>query len=677
MVSIIVPVYNAAAYILDTIDMVKHQSYTDWELILVDDCSKDDSLCLMQKYITEKPDERIHVISKQTNEGAARARNTGLDIAKGRYIAFLDADDLWYADKLAKEIYFMEKRDVGFVFSGYDFGDEAGVPTGKATRVPTTLNYKQALTRTVIFTSTVLIDTEKVKKSLIYMPDVPSEDSATWWQILKTGVVAYGINESLAIYRRPSQSLSSDKKKAVERIWNLYRHRENLSLPQSLICMFLWAFRATVRRLINAVVLRYIDSAKRFFALEIYILECVTQTVLFGYTWFKIFYPILSANRISKEGFYFGAGLKLYFKGHLLILAIYFAILILATKVGKEHRNGYQNPGSVIPFQIISLVVVNIVTYFQFSMIRNWLIDPVPMIWLTLVQSVCCVIWNILADHIYRKVFPAKEMLLIHDNGSTNSRLSEEINSKQDRFRIVRRIDADTDVETLKKECLYWYGAVILENLDEGIRNEIMEFCYRHYIRVYLTPSVSDLMIFSSSKEDIFETPILKIKEYGIPWEKRIIKRSIDIFGSFIALIIVSPVLATKMLMAKKRTGRYLESDEYAGKGNRSITLYRFPNEAKPCVITMLWSALKGDISIVGPLPIPVQENEELLEKDERFFNRLRVKPGITGYSQMFGQNTRSDNDSYWENSLKLDQIYIQRYSIGMDIKILMKRMGL
>lgn len=251
MVSIIVPVYNAASYIEETISMVRRQSYQDWELILVNDCSKDESLSVIESYLKRQPDDRIRVIDKKVNEGAAKARNTGLDAATGRYIAFLDADDLWYPEKLTKEMQFMEKRGVGFVFSGYEFGDEEGIPTGKATRVPKTLTYKQALTRTVIFTSTVLFDTEIVDKELIYMPNVPSEDSATWWKILKTGIVAYGIDERLVVYRRPGKSLSSDKTKAVKRIWNLYRNVEKLNFIYSAVCMFFWAYRATMRRLIR------------------------------------------------------------------------------------------------------------------------------------------------------------------------------------------------------------------------------------------------------------------------------------------------------------------------------------------------------------------------------------------------------------------------------------------
>ena len=111
------------------------------------------------------------------------------------------------------------------------------------------MSYREELARTVIFTTTVLLDTEKTGRNLIRMPEVKSEDSATWWKILRSGFVAYGLNEVLAIYRRPAKSLSSNKLEAVKRIWNLYRREEKLSLLQSVYNLFFWALRATIRRL--------------------------------------------------------------------------------------------------------------------------------------------------------------------------------------------------------------------------------------------------------------------------------------------------------------------------------------------------------------------------------------------------------------------------------------------
>ena len=249
MISIVVPVYNAAKYIEQTISMVQKQTYTDWELILVEDCSKDASREVLQKLVKELEDSRIHVIYKEKNEGAASARNTGLMAATGEYLAILDADDIWKETKLEKELAFLEEKKAAFVFTSYEFGDEQGIGTGKFVHVPEKLSYKQALSRTVIFTSTTLFDLKKLDKSRLIMPEVPSEDSATWWQILRAGYTAYGYPEVTTIYRRPPKSLSSNKGKAIQRIWFLYRKVEKLPLLTSVVCFVGWAFRATLRRL--------------------------------------------------------------------------------------------------------------------------------------------------------------------------------------------------------------------------------------------------------------------------------------------------------------------------------------------------------------------------------------------------------------------------------------------
>ncbi len=245
-VSIIVPVYNAEKYIRETIDCVKAQTYENWELVLVEDGSTDESLCILET--VERQDGRIRVI-RQENGGAAKARNHGLSKAAGRFVAYLDADDLWSPDKLEKQLAFMAKKEAAFSFTGYEFADEKGKGTGKIVRVPEELCYKEVLKNTTIFTSTVIFDTKRLAKEKLFMPMIKSEDTALWFKILREGVTAYGLNENLVRYRRPAKSLSSNKLEAVRRIWRLYRKAEGLSLWYSFYNFCFWAVRAVKRRI--------------------------------------------------------------------------------------------------------------------------------------------------------------------------------------------------------------------------------------------------------------------------------------------------------------------------------------------------------------------------------------------------------------------------------------------
>lgn len=248
LVSIIVPVYHAEEYIAMTMDSVRKQTYEHWELLLVVDGETDPTVPVIEEYIRKTKESRIRLLLQDRNRGAALARNRGVKEAKGRYIAYLDADDLWMEQKLEKELSFLQEKKVGFVFTGYEFADEAAVGTGKVVRVPEKLVYKEALKNTTIFTSTVMFDTQRIAKELLEMPDMKSEDTALWWKILRSGYDAYGLNERLVLYRRPARSLSSNKLIAIQRIWNLYRKAENLSIPYSCYNFCFWAVKAVLRR---------------------------------------------------------------------------------------------------------------------------------------------------------------------------------------------------------------------------------------------------------------------------------------------------------------------------------------------------------------------------------------------------------------------------------------------
>lgn len=248
LISIVTPVHNGEVFIAETIETVLAQTYQNWEWIIVDDGSGDRTREIVKKKIAEVSNEKIRLIELAGNNGVAKARNAGIDAAKGRYLCFLDADDLWDSEKLEKQAEFMREKDCAFSFTGYEFADASGKPNGKVVVVPVKITHEQALKNTTIWTSTVMFDMNKLEKNDILMPNIASEDTATWWNVLKKIECAYGIDEPLSIYRRSGKTLSSNKFVAIKRIWDLYRKHEKLNLANSVVNFVGYAFNAVKRR---------------------------------------------------------------------------------------------------------------------------------------------------------------------------------------------------------------------------------------------------------------------------------------------------------------------------------------------------------------------------------------------------------------------------------------------
>ncbi|SFC10797.1 glycosyltransferase [Butyrivibrio sp. YAB3001] len=708
MISIIVPVYNAERFVENTIETVKNQTFTDWELLLVDDCSKDNSVKKINDYLHKYGDEqgRIRLIRQEENKGAAMARNRGIDEARGRYIAFLDADDVWMPDKLEKEIQFMNKHSAGFVFSAYEFGDGNAVPNGKMVRVPKTLNFKSALTRTVIFTSTVLIDTEIIDKKLIYMPPIGSEDTATWWKILKAGHIAYGLDQPLAIYRRPEVSLSSNKVTAIERIWNLYINVAGLSKLHAFLCIMIWAIRASLRRFLAETVRAHIETVKRFTVVQLSVLGIIMYTGIYAYVWFNELYPILNLPRISQDGFYFGGGLKLYFRGHILILIVYFSILLFMSQSSGGLRTGYLKPSNIFVSEIVALVLTNAITYFQLSLMRNWLMPLKPMFGVFFLQVFIVGIWAFVADAVYRHVFPPRETLVIDlqdireygneelhyektgllvsknvQDGNDGTKVYSikrksyvslsfddteavinRFNSRSDRFKVMKVMQYCGNFEEIMDECLRWYGCVVINGGEERLRKQLLEFCYMHLIRVYLIPDMGDILLQGTQDMELFDTPILELKEYSARWEERVVKRTVDIVIGTICTLFCLPYYIYRLMRGDKvvkipcmtRDGKIYK--RYGFSSDKEIDALAFIN------------VLNGSMSLVGPTSVVASaENSD----DVRVAFRYRMKPGITGYYQIYGNRNANAVDI-----LKMDIFYIQHFGLLNDFKLMLQALS-
>ncbi|MCI8748339.1 MAG: glycosyltransferase family 2 protein [Lachnospiraceae bacterium] len=246
-VTVVTPSWNSSKYIETTIKSVQAQTYQNWEMIIVDDCSTDNTVDIVHK-ISEQ-DSRIKILIQDVNGGAAKARTRSMRAGNGRFVAYLDADDIWKPDKLEKQVSFMKDNDYAFSCTSYEVIDDDGKPKNKYIHMLPKVNYTGFLTNNLLQTVGIMVDTCKVDKKYLVMPDIRrSQDAATWLQILKAGFDCYGLDEILAGYRRAENSLSSNKFKAVKGVWSLYRDIEHLSLPFSCYCFVRYAFLAIWKR---------------------------------------------------------------------------------------------------------------------------------------------------------------------------------------------------------------------------------------------------------------------------------------------------------------------------------------------------------------------------------------------------------------------------------------------
>ncbi|SFV88919.1 Putative N-acetylgalactosaminyl-diphosphoundecaprenol glucuronosyltransferase [hydrothermal vent metagenome] len=238
LVSVITPSYNSAMFIKQTIESVIKQTHQKWEMIIIDDCSTDASVNIIRDYIQK--DSRIRLITLEENSGPAIARNKGIKVAKGKYLTFIDSDDIWNEYFLEKSIKFINIKECDFIFASYERVDENLKSILKPFIVPKKVNYHDVLKTCSISCLTAFMDMHNIGK--FYMENVGHEDYTLWLKILKKIDCAYGIQEPLAKYRISNNSLSRNKIQSALWQWQIYRKIEKLSLIKSIYYFVQYAY---------------------------------------------------------------------------------------------------------------------------------------------------------------------------------------------------------------------------------------------------------------------------------------------------------------------------------------------------------------------------------------------------------------------------------------------------
>ena len=244
LVSIIVPVFNSSKSVIETLTSIMNQTYKNWEAILINDASTDNSLEVIERFCGL--DQRFTVINLKKNGGVSTARNQGILKAKGEYICLLDSDDYWKPEKLKVQIEFMIRKKIQFSFTGYELIDEKSIPLNKVIEVPESINYNELLKMNCIGCLTVMLDADLLKK--YKFPSMGHEDYANWLIILKENKIsAYGIKNSLAYYRKSRNSLSGNKFKTINWTRKIYYNHLKLGFINSLFRTVIFSINTSLK----------------------------------------------------------------------------------------------------------------------------------------------------------------------------------------------------------------------------------------------------------------------------------------------------------------------------------------------------------------------------------------------------------------------------------------------
>ncbi len=410
------------------------------------------------------------------------------------------------------------------------------------------------------------------------------------------------------------------------------------------------------------------------------------QTAIYGYFWLEEYYPFLRFQR----------GFKFFFKGHVLIILIYFVLLFFFASTYGGLKIGYLKPIDVFFSQFFSLLFVNVISYFQISLMANWLVRLQPIAETMLIQTVFAIVWVYVCNVCYYKAFPPRDILIVHGERPIDDIVAK-FESRKDKYRIAKCMNISEGEAAVKKEIQNGYGAVVLWDISVQDRNILLKYCYSQSVRVYTMPKISDVLIKGADQLHLFDTPLYLTREYSLKIEQRAAKRLIDLLCSVLLLVIASPFMLVTAIAIKVYDGgpvfykqirctrgrkefyilkfRSMRVDaekdgvaRLASKNDSRITpVGRFIRATRIDELPQLINILKGEMSFIGPRPERPEIIDQYMEEMPEFAFRMKVKAGLAGYAQVYGKYNTTPYDK-----LKLDLTYIEQYSVWLDLKLML-----
>lgn len=417
----------------------------------------------------------------------------------------------------------------------------------------------------------------------------------------------------------------------------------------------------------------------RFFSSAV--LLCA-QMVLYWYIW-KQYYNIRMEVPYNRTG-------------HWLMVAVYGILLIIFSRLFGGLQIGYMKIGNMIYSQVLATFCANVMIYLQITLLTKHFQNMGPMAAMMAAEFFMITIWSFLFNHIYRHLYPPRRVLLIYGEHPVAS-LMGKLHTRTDRFIIGELVHISAGLEQLERKIDEYEGVVICD-VPSQLRNRILKYCYGKSIRTYATPKISDIIIRSAESLHMFDTPLMLCRNSGLTFEQRLMKRSMDIILSLVALIVLFPVFVItaaaiklydhgpvffyqdrctmdgrvfrickfrSMIVDAERDGHSIPATD---NDPRITPVGNIIRKTRIDELPQIFNILSGDMSIVGPRPERVEHVELYSRVIPEFAYRMKVKGGLTGYAQVYGKYNTTAYDK-----LKLDLMYIQNYSLLMDIEIIFK----
>lgn len=409
-------------------------------------------------------------------------------------------------------------------------------------------------------------------------------------------------------------------------------------------------------------------------------------------TWETSTFGIIWLNYYNSE-----MAFSFFRKGNWLLFGLYFAILYVFSRIYKGLKIGSHKTTDIIVSQILATLCTNFITYIQICLISRSMLDPRPLLVGTLYQAVVIDLWAFISGKIFRALYPAKNVIMIYGLEQPARMLVEKMSRRRDKYNITRMINVSEGLEKIISEIPNYDGVVICDTPNE-IRNDILKFCFKTSIRTYLVPKISDIIVRGGDNMELFDTPLIISKNYGLGIEQRFVKRCFDILLSSIGIIIASPFMLITAIAIKlcdhgpvlykqvrlTKDGKEFkllkfrsmvvnaESDgvaRLASDGDKRVTpVGKFIRKVRLDELPQLFNIFKGDMSVVGPRPERPEISREYEKEMPEFAFRLKVKAGLTGNAQVVGKYNTTPYDK-----LKLDLMYIEKYTLAKDILLILK----